>query len=171
MWQWSHSLSANDNDSSQPITAIKKDVDEQPHVFISEEKMHCCPLLCYDYLSLTWCSSSTSSRFSFLCRSLAHLVPLNIIFIYGRCNAPNPVLHFSSFNKYVHMRPWKICETQQKSPVFFLEYTYQTFVSLHCGSFFRSKSSFTPDSPGSFPLRSSSLRWLGFNLKAEARLA
>ncbi len=41
--------------------------------------------------------------------------------------------------------------------------------SLHVGSFRESRSSFTPDGPGSFPVRSSSIRCEGFDLRAEAR--
>ncbi len=46
-----------------------------------------------------------------------------------------------------------------------------SFSSLQRGSFSRSERSFTPESPGSLLLRSSSLRWEGFDISAKARAA
>jgi len=49
--------------------------------------------------------------------------------------------------------------------------TYPSFSSLHRGSSNRAESCFIPKSVMTFPLRSSSLRWDGFDLRAELRSA
>ncbi len=48
-------------------------------------------------------------------------------------------------------------------------YTHCNVLSLQYGSFSRSESTFTPESPGSFPLRSSYLMCERFDLRANTR--
>ena len=51
------------------------------------------------------------------------------------------------------------------------QFTYSSFCSLQCGFSSRTEMCFTPESPSLFPLRFSSIRCEGFDLRAEVRAA
>ena len=50
-------------------------------------------------------------------------------------------------------------------------FTYSSVCSVQCGFSSRSEMCFTPESPSLFPLRFSSIRCEGFDLRAEVRAA